>query len=214
MNEVPRDETAALQWAIESFRNNARIRMDPSHIRERRDYNALLLNEFRATVETIQRGDTQSIMVPDSFETTHRMDHDELLDLIACARKDGEVYEYLLAIAAALIENGYALPAPLKEFVVGFLQNPKVPRPGRGRKRATLSPRDNFIAWVVSMICLRWKFHATRNEATERASAASITQKALSQVGIYLTEAAINKIWNNSIWKPSIDRQKELAAIK
>ena len=145
-------------------------------------------------------------MVPESFETWHRIDNDELLDLIRSAREAKESREYVLAVAAALIENGDRLPGPLKEFVVEFLRNPQELNPGPGRKRSDLVQRDNTIGFVVATICLRWKFAATRNEATEEACAVSITKKALERVGICLTEGAITKIWDKSGWKqiPSI----------
>jgi len=146
-----------LQWAIETF-ENGRVK-DVDQAKRLREYNiSLLRHHSKYVVKSIQRGDTQSIVVPESLETAHRMDHDELLDLIGGTRKDGEMHEYLLAVAAALIDNGDSLPAPLKEFVVEFLRNPKMPRPGRGRKRSTLLMRDQFIAFVVASICVRWDF--------------------------------------------------------
>jgi hypothetical protein len=192
---LPGDETAALQWAIENFRNNARNLKDPDSAKKRWAYNKQLLMNDKS-VETIQRGNTLSIVVPESYEELHRMDHDELVDLIAAAREERETHEYLLAVAAALIDNGYSLPGPLKEFVIEFLPNPEVPRRGRGRKREYM--RDDVIAWVVSSICIQWGFSPTRNEATRGPSAISIVKRALEKVGIHLTEAAITKIWDKS----------------
>lgn len=140
-------------------------------------------------------------MVPESFETLHRIDNDELLDLVRSAREHKETREYVLAVAAALVENEDRLPSELKEFVVEFLRNPQHPSEGRGRKRSNLVQRDNTIGFVVAMICLRWKFSPTRNEVTKAASAISTTQKALEQVGIHLTAGAITKIWDKGCWK-------------
>ena len=125
------------------------------------------------------------------------MDHDELVDLIAAAREGGETHEYLLAVAAALMDNDHSLPGPLKEFVIEFLRNPEVPRRGPGRKRDY--NRDNLIAWAVATICIRWEFCHTRNEATRKASAISIVKRALEAVEIDLTEAAIAKIWEQEL---------------
>jgi len=129
------------------------------------------------------------------------MDHDELLDLIAGAREEVRAHEYLLAVAAALIHDDQPLPGPLKEFVIGFLRNPEGPRRGPGRKRDYI--RDEVTAFAVSHICLNWKFSPTRNEATTEPSAVSIVKRALEEIDIYLTEAAITKIWDKSFYKDS-----------
>ena len=84
------DEGAALQWAIENFRNNAHNRKDPDSAKKRLAYNKKLLLDMKYIVETIQRGNSLSIVVPESTEQLHRMDHDELVDLIAQARNGGE----------------------------------------------------------------------------------------------------------------------------
>jgi hypothetical protein len=210
-----RDENAALQWAIENLRNNAHTLKDVAHAKKVHAYNmGLVRHHLKSIVKTIQRGDAQSVVVPESLESAHRMDQEELLDLIAGARVNSAAHEYLLAIAAALTENGQTLPAPLKEFLIGFLRNPKPPRPGRGRKRSTLSSRDSFIAWVVGMICLQWRFYPTRNESSETPSAVSITKRALREIGINLTEATITKMWANSVWKRSHEGWKEIVAIE
>jgi hypothetical protein len=192
------DEGAALQWAIENFRNNAHQLKDPDFAKRRFAYSKQLLLG-KGMVKTIQRGDAFSIVIPESTEQLHRMDPDELGDLIAEARDGKGAHEYLLAVAAALIDSNYSLPDPLKEFVIDFLRNPEAPRPGPGRKRNHV--RDGAIAWAVAMICIRWKFSPTRNDATRDASAISIVKRALEEVGFNLTEAAISKIWDKSCWK-------------
>jgi hypothetical protein len=206
----PGDERAALQWAIENFRNNAHNRKDPDSAKKRLAYNKKLLLLMNSAVETIQRGNSLSIVVPESSLELHRMDHDELVDLIAEARDGEETHEYLLAVAAALMDNDHSLPGPLKEFVIEFLRTPEVPRRGPGR-RPDYS-RDNFIAWAVAMICIRWEFSPTRNEATMGPSAISIVKRALEEVGFNLTEAAISKIWDKSYWKGTL-RWKQMARI-
>jgi hypothetical protein len=208
---LPGDEGAALQWAVENFRNNVPKLKDPDSAKERLAYNKQLLIRMSCCVETIQRGNTLSIVVPESPEQLHRMDHDELVDLIAAARKGGGAHELLLAVAAALIDNDYSLPSPLKEFVIEFLRNPEVPQRGRGRKREY--ERDDVIAWAVATICIRWEFSPTRNEATSGPSAISIVKRALEKIGIHLTEAAITKIWDKSgPRKELVARHKERIA--
>jgi hypothetical protein len=204
------DEGAALQWAIENFRNNAHNRKDPDSAKKRLAYNKKLLLDMKYIVETIQRGNSLSIVVHESTEQLHRMDHDELVDLIAQARNGGETGEYLLAVAAALVDNDHSLPGPLKEFVIEFLRTAEVPRRAPGR-RPDYS-RDNYIAWAVAMICIQWEFSPTRNEATRGPSAISIVKRALEEVGINLTEAVISKIWDKSSWKGT-PRRKQMARI-
>jgi len=189
------DESAALQCAIEDFRNNAGRLKDHTFAKKRLAYNKRLLL-LKGMVEILPRGDGLSIIVPESAEQRHRMDHDELVDLIAAAREEEDAHDYLLAVAAALMDNDYSLPVPPKEFVIEFLRNSEGPRRKPGRKRDY--QRDECIAWVVATICLRWGFSPTRNEATAEASAISIVKTALEQVGIHLTEAAITKIWDKS----------------
>jgi hypothetical protein len=62
------DEGAALQWAIENFRNNAHNRKDPDSAKKRLAYNKKLLLDMKYIVETIQRGNWQS--PPRSWITT------------------------------------------------------------------------------------------------------------------------------------------------
>ena len=81
------------------------------------------------------------------------MDPDELITLIEEARENGDLREYLLAIAAAALDNEQTLPGPLKEFVIGFLRNPKAARSRRGRPASYT--RDHVINGVVYMICTR-----------------------------------------------------------
>ena len=196
-----RDENAALQWAIETFRNNASALKGGGSKKERLAYNKTLLLHLKRCVETIQHNGAPAMVVPESYETLHRIDNEELLDLIRDAGEAKETREYMLAVAAALIENENRLPDPLKKFVIEILRNLQEPSPGPGRKRSNLVERDSIIGFVVASICVRWKFSPTRNEATERASAISIAQKALGQLGTDLTEGAISKIWDKSCWK-------------
>ena len=65
--------------------------------------------------------------------------------------------------------------------------------------------RDSTVGWV-SQREPRWKFSPTRNDATEEASAISIVKKALGEIGVHLTEAAITKLWNKGPWKEALER--------
>ena len=98
-------------------------------------------------------------------------------------------------VAAALLERNEQLPSSLQEFVVDYLRNLKVKRKA-GRDFFDLKLRNMLIADTINTISWRWKFHPTRNDATEDASAASIVRDALAEgAKLRLTEAAINKIW-------------------
>jgi hypothetical protein len=105
----------------------------------------------------------------------------------------------LLELAASRLQRGRILGEPLTDYLVGFLRNPKQPERPRGRKDTRYVDRNLVIANVILGIKDKWGFSATRNEATESASAISITQKALKQVEIELTEAAITKIFKTVV---------------
>jgi len=91
---TPRDESAALQWAIENFRNNAYKLKDNNLPAKRAAYNKELLMLMKNTVETIPRGDALSIVVPESSEQLHRIDEDELVDLVTEAREEIASHKY------------------------------------------------------------------------------------------------------------------------
>ena len=98
-------------------------------------------------------------------------------------------------VAAALLERNEQLPSSLREFVVDYLRNPKVKRKA-GRDFFDLKLRNMLIAETINIISERWKFHPTRNDSTEDASAASIVRDALEEgAKLRLKESAINKIW-------------------
>jgi hypothetical protein len=64
---TPGDESAALQWAIENFRNNTHNLKDPDYPKKRLDYNKRLLLST-GTVRTVQHGSWLCIVVPESTE--------------------------------------------------------------------------------------------------------------------------------------------------
>lgn len=105
----------------------------------------------------------------------------------------------LCKYAAILMDRGETLPELLRNFILKFLLDPNLllKRVGKpGRKHGDLKLRDLFIAGAIEHIAETWKFPATRNVATESASAASIVRGALeSGARIHMVEKAINKIW-------------------
>ena len=97
----PGGESAALQWAIENFRNNAHNLKDPDSAKKRLAYNKELLLHMHYIVETIQRGNSLSIVVPESSLELHRMDHDELVDLLSARPRRRRVYHQIESVTAA-----------------------------------------------------------------------------------------------------------------
>jgi hypothetical protein len=100
------------------------------------------------------------------------------------------------AAASILIAHGDPLSTSLREFLVEFLRDPdKWMKAGkRGPSGYDLKWRDMIIAGIIGGIVRGWKFPATRNDATERPSAASIVHEALVAAGIDdLQEKAINR---------------------
>jgi hypothetical protein len=106
---------------------------------------------------------------------------------------------HLCSLAAALLKRSDPLPEALRDFIVEFLQNPnkKTKQPERFYD---LLDRDERIGLAIVAIRKTWNFKATRNAATEGASAASIVREALERgAGIPLGEKAVNKIWETSL---------------
>jgi hypothetical protein len=110
----------------------------------------------------------------------------------------------LCKFAAVLMNEGEPLPESLRLFIMMFLLEPNwfLKKVGaKGRKYGHLKLRDLFIGGAIEDIVEKWKFPATRNEATERPSAASIVRDALKRgAGIHLTEKAVNTIWGEVRW--------------
>jgi hypothetical protein len=172
-------ESAALEWATDFFRSCA-ADMTPAGSR-------------RAAVEfglnTILSGYDAEVQ-----------NHSENLDsrLIGLIKKL-EGTDLLPSFAAALLERGDKLPAPLKDFVVAFLRDPgRWQTRQRGRKTLTLTIRNSNIGAAVGFVAAQWKFPVTRNRAQKirRACAASIVRDALaSGARIHLSESDVVKAW-------------------
>jgi hypothetical protein len=68
------------------------------------------------------------------------------------------------------------------------------PAVARGRKPYAFWLRDSYIAEAVNL-ALKAGLKATKNEATDGASACSIVAEGLAGVGVNMTEDAVQKIW-------------------
>jgi hypothetical protein len=189
MRDASTQEKEALQWAIGHFQSLADFLKHGGTLKE----------DLKNQIRMIRSG-----VVPFDYS-------DDVAQLVKDADGGDEAaHTILLETAATFIEQGIALEydSPLREFLVKFLRNPKLKRKP-GRKHRVVAQRNTLIGYAVWRINRDWKFPATRNEATQSASAISITKKALSEVGINLTEAAITKIWN-AINKETARWKKEL----
>jgi hypothetical protein len=174
----PTDEKEALKWAIDHFS------------RHRDDLN-------RRPPAGMPPGSVDACVV--AYLAAYRegdLEFCNMTDLVADAREDEMSFEILVELTAKLIEAGSPLSETLREFVVGFLRNPMKVKRRPGPSRLDFQYRDRVIEGAVWHIRDTWKFPATRNEATERASAASVVRDALEAgAGVNLTEKAVNKIW-------------------
>jgi hypothetical protein len=194
--DAPRDENAALQWAVEHFRGVIDYLMPGGTHKQDLDKNIKML---RAGGEFFDG-------------------YDDISEYIKIARQgDHAANTVLLETAASWIAQG--IPArywgPLREFIVEFLRNPQQVTRTRGRKRSTLSQRDLFIAFAVRQIHLRWGIPKTRNVASRnggRHSATSIVKQALESVALNLSEDDVAKIWGAE--QKRMDRWKESRGIK
>jgi hypothetical protein len=172
-------EREALQWAADRFRDRA-IVLSPEGSR------------------CVLVGSAVNRFLAAYYIAKHSIKTDEKIlveDLLHEFKEEYFTPDLRCEVAAALLEGNEQLPSSLREFVVDFLRNPKVNRKA-GRDFFDLKFRNMLIAETINIISDRWKFHPTRNDATEDASAASIVRDALAEgAKLCLTEAAINKIW-------------------
>jgi hypothetical protein len=172
-------EREALQWAADWFRDRASVLSAEG---SRGFLVAGAVNSFLAAYDNAKYSikTDEKILVEDLL---HAFEEEHFTPDLRCK------------VAAALLERNEQLPSSLREFVVDYLRNPKVNRKA-GRDFFDLKLRNTLIADTICIISERWKFHPTRNDATEDASAASIVRDALAGgADLRLTEAAINKIW-------------------
>ena len=172
-------EREALQWAADRFRDRASILSAEG---SRYVLVASAVNSFLAAYD----------MAKHSIKTDEKILVEDLLHEF---KEEYFTPDLRCEVAAALLERNEQLPSSLREFVVDYLRNPKVNRKA-GRDFFDLKLRNMLIADTINIISERWKFHPTRNDVTEDASAASIVRDALAEgAKLHLTEAAIKKIW-------------------
>ena len=115
--------------------------------------------------------------------------------LIDKARKGDRVATKLLCDAAAeFIEEGKQLPQGLRAYIVEVLRKPDDTPKKRGQDPFANYPRNFDIACTIANV-VSMGFKATRNQATEAESACSIVQQALERVGVHMSEANVEKIW-------------------
>jgi hypothetical protein len=124
---------------------------------------------------------------------------------------DGQECEFLLVLAADLIERGEPLPPSLRPLVGRTLRQPRPPL------RLTMAAigkhtRDRGIARAVEAIILDSGLKPTRNRARRAKdapqSACSIVAQVLGNRKISLSEDAVEKIWSVHAKQLEKDRRR------
>lgn len=117
--------------------------------------------------------------------------------LIGRARKGNQVAKQLLCeLAADHLETNRDLPPALKEFLIEVLRAKDHDRQRkRGLDPFANHPRNFDIACTILNVASLRGFKATRNRATETDSACSVVVQALARLGIHMSEANVEKIW-------------------
>ena len=118
-------KSAPFSQAVENFRNNAHNLKSHDPAQKRIAYNKKLLL-MNSIVKSIQRGNSLSIVVPETSLELHRMDHDELVVLTA-AHEERRHMNLLLAVAAPRSWITTIPTWPTERVVIDFLRNPGVP---------------------------------------------------------------------------------------
>jgi hypothetical protein len=194
----PSAEKEALSWAIEFFRTRARY-LNPKSFRE---------NNLKYVEQCAE----------DWFVLPEGEREEQLNELAELAIFDGDGFAtmYLCELAIKHIGKEMPFPPKLRLFTFFRLRWPNVKWHSEARNGASglagarikKSPgpssdefllRNGAILTAVAQIIDKWKFQATRSPAStdKRVSAASIVRDAIETgAGRHLTEAAINKIWN------------------
>jgi hypothetical protein len=127
----------------------------------------------------------------------HIYDDEKGERLIARAKAGDEVaHKVLCSIASRFIAGDCAMPASLGRYAAEVLgrQSQGAPRRRRGRDPYGNHVRDFHITSAVLNVA-RLGLKPTRNRATEKESACSIVRGALEKLGVHLSEAAVEKIW-------------------
>jgi hypothetical protein len=120
----------------------------------------------------------------------------QMLFNAATTGKDPQAACALLEMAVNLLDRGEKLPDPLRIYVVLALRSYALTLSKKhGRKKETNFARDFFVARAISEL-RQFGYNPTRNrEEKQRESCCSIVVKVLSEGGLNLSEAAVEKIW-------------------
>jgi hypothetical protein len=180
----PTAEEEAFQWASDFFHED-RFELTPEGSRA-------AMYDAEELIELYDERHKDLKLFNEEFARLHR---------IALSGEGPFAVVLLCSLAATLIERGEPLPVRLRLFTARFLrQDPIFEQTGKpGPKRGDLIPRDIIISEAIQQIVKTWGLPATRNEATDAASAASIVRDALAKgADVYLSEKAINKIWSET----------------
>jgi hypothetical protein len=190
-------EQKALEWATDFFRENADDLTPEGCLDEAYDPDSLIeeYDEWRKRFPNRQSWPDPAVYLKERYGFEPQMIR---LLRVSLTTEGDPAISNLCALAAELIERGEPLSETLKIFIIKYLRRDPSFEPAkkRGPKYHRRAYRDVCIVEAIEHITETWKFHATRNPATEGPSAASIVVVALKNgADIKLTEAAINKIW-------------------
>jgi hypothetical protein len=147
----------------------------------------------KATIDEVRRGE-----VFDWQGTTYRYDADIGHVLITGARAGDWFLDRVICAAAALMLRDGISDPELRLYVEKRLIEgvPSIGKRGRGRSKRDNAHRDVIIAGRLIPPLLDHGFQPTRNAATkDTESACSIVKSALANIGIHLSEAAVEKVW-------------------
>ena len=103
-------------------------------------------------------------------------------------------HELLWKMAEFLTDIGDPLPIWLQQYIVVERSKKTCPKRASGNL-----VRDTVISLAIEHIAMRHAVHPARNPATSaRESACSIVQRGLERLGIHMTEANVNAIWQKT----------------
>jgi hypothetical protein len=130
-------------------------------------------------------------------------DDDKGERLITMARDGDSAANIVLSyIAQAYIGCACVMPERLRHYIVDKLRTEVASRPKRrGPKPYTQEARNHLVALAVSTVARDLGISPTRNRASKDASknesACSLVKKALEKRGLYLSESAVEGIWQD-----------------
>ena len=153
----------------------------------------------------LQKGSEKRVSfgkAPGKFVNVHYIyDDNKGEKLIGIARNNDLAAKSALSyIAGAYVKSGCAMPERLRDYVVEKLRTEVASGPKRrGSKPYTKEARNSLISLTVSTVVRDLGISPTRNRASKdtskKESACSLVKKALERRGVHLSEAAVEKIW-------------------